>query len=111
VAALIATLAGGLPTWVGAILSGIGFAVVGAAYFVFFWSIAGSTPGMVLLRLRVVRADGRPLGLGRAAVRLVGLVLSIAICFLGFLPALVSDRRRALQDFLAGTVVVREPRT
>ena len=65
---------------------------------------------MALVRLRVVGADGRPIGPGRAFVRLVGLLLSIAIVFLGFLPALVTDRRRALQDFLAGTVVVRDAR-
>ena len=31
--------------------------------------------------------------------------MAIAIVFLGFLPVLFDDRRRALQDFLAGTVV------
>jgi uncharacterized RDD family membrane protein YckC len=105
---LIASLAGGLPTWAEAVLSGVGFALTGTAYFVFFWSIAGSTPGMVLLRLRVMTSDGRPLGIGRAAVRLLGLVFSIAIFFLGFLPALVSERRRAVPDLLAGTVVVQD---
>jgi uncharacterized RDD family membrane protein YckC len=106
---LVASLAGGLPTWLGAVLSGVGLAVAITAYFVFFWSVAGSTPGMALARLRVVRTDGRPLGAVRAFVRLVGLVLSIAIVFVGFLPALVTERRRALQDFLAGTVVVHDP--
>jgi uncharacterized RDD family membrane protein YckC len=108
IVALIASLAGGLPTWLGAALSGAGLALVAAAYFVFFWSVSGSTPGMALARLRVVTADGRPLGAGRAFVRLVGLAVSIAIVFLGFLPALFTDRRQALQDFLAGTVVVRD---
>lgn len=108
--ALVASLAGGLPTWLEAALSGAGFAVVVAAYFTFFWSVSGSTPGMGLVRLRVVTADGLRLGPGRAFVRLVGLVLSIAILFLGFLPVLVTDRRRALQDFLAGTIVVRDVR-
>jgi len=108
VVGLVASLAGGLPTWVAAILSGVGFAVVVVGYFVFFWSASGSTPGMALVRLRVLTADGRSLGPGRAFVRLVGLVFSVAILFLGFVPALVSDRRRALPDYLAGTVVVRE---
>jgi uncharacterized RDD family membrane protein YckC len=39
-------------------------------------------------------------------VRLIGLVLAIVPCFAGFLPALVDDRRRALPDLLAGTVVL-----
>ena len=106
--ALIASLAGGLPTWVDAVLSGIGLAATLTAYFVFFWSVSGSTPGMALVRLRVLTVGGRSLGPGRALIRLAGLLFSIAIVFLGFLPALVSDRRRALPDYLAGTVVVRD---
>jgi uncharacterized RDD family membrane protein YckC len=106
--ALVASLAGGLPRLVAALASGAGLAVAVAAYFVFFWSVSGATPGMALVRLRVVGPGGAPIGPGRAFVRLVGLLLSIAILFLGFLPALVSDRRRALQDFLAGTVVVHD---
>ena len=38
-------------------------------------------------------------------MRLLGLGVAIAIAFLGFVPVLVDDRRRALQDFLAGTTV------
>ena len=56
--ALIASLAGGLPTWVDAVLSGIGLAATVTAYFVFFWSVSGSTPGMALVRLRVLTAAG-----------------------------------------------------
>ena len=108
--ALVASLAGGVPTWLGAALSGVGLALTATAYFVFFWAVSGSTPGMAFARLRVVTTDGRPLGPWRSFVRLVGLVLSIAIVFLGFLPALFTQRRQALQDFLAGTVVVRDPR-
>jgi uncharacterized RDD family membrane protein YckC len=109
IVALVASLAGGIPTWLGAALSGVGLAVAATVYFVFFWSVSGSTPGMALVRLRVVRVDGRPLGPGRAFVRLVGLAVSIAIVFLGFLPVLFTERRQALQDFLARTVVVRDP--
>jgi uncharacterized RDD family membrane protein YckC len=107
--AIVASLAGGLPTWLGAALSAAGLAVVATLYFVFFWSVSGSTPGMALTHLRVVTAGGQPLGPWRAFVRLVGLVVSIAIVFLGFVPALFTQRRQALQDFLAGTVVVRDP--
>jgi uncharacterized RDD family membrane protein YckC len=39
-------------------------------------------------------------------VRLLGLIVAILLLFTGFLPVLIDDRRRALQDFLAGTVVV-----
>jgi len=106
--ALVASLAGNPPVWVEALLAGAGFTLAVTVYFVFFWAVSGSTPGMALVRLRVLTTDGRPLGPGRAFLRLVGLLLSVAILFLGFVPALVSDRRRALQDYLAGTVVVRD---
>jgi uncharacterized RDD family membrane protein YckC len=75
-------------------------------YFVLFWSAAGQTPGMRLLHLRVRRPDGDKPSIGRALVRVVGLVLAIVPLFVGFLPVLFTERRRGLPDFLAGTVVV-----
>ena len=53
---------------------------------------------MALVRLRVLAADGGPIGPGRAFVRLVGLLLSIAIVFVGFLPARSAARRKALEE-------------
>ena len=60
------------------------------------------------MHLRVVDRAGSAPALGRSLLRLVGLALSILLLFTGFLPVLVDDRRRALQDFLAGTVVVHD---
>ena len=82
--------------------------LVEAAYFAGFWSTAGQTPGMRLMHLRVVDGSGSAPGLGRSLLRLVGLGLAILLLFTGFLPVLVDDRRRALQDFLAGTVVLHD---
>src|SRR5262249_44555934 len=91
--------------WLIGALAGAGWAVVVCGYFLTFWTGAGQTPGMRLMRLRLLASSGNPPGLFRAAVRLVGLAVAIAIVFLGFVPVLVDDRRRALQDFLAGTTV------
>ena len=55
--------------------------------------------------LRLLDASGSPPGFWRSVLRLFGLGVAIAIAFLGFVPVLVDDRRRALQDFLAGTAV------
>jgi uncharacterized RDD family membrane protein YckC len=85
--------------------AGAWIAVVGT-YFVLFWSAAGQTPGMRLMGLRVMTSRGDRPGVARSIVRLVGLGLAIVPLFLGFLPVLVDARRRALQDFLAGTVVL-----
>jgi uncharacterized RDD family membrane protein YckC len=106
-AALVASLVGGLrPEWlVGALLAS-GWLLVVGTYFVLFWASAGQTPGMRLLRLRVVGPEGRPLSLGRSLARLFGLVIAIVPLFAGFVPVLFTERRRGLHDFLAGTVVL-----
>jgi uncharacterized RDD family membrane protein YckC len=107
IAALVASLVGGLrPAWlVGALLAS-GWMLVASTYFILFWSSAGQTPGMRLLRLRVRGPDGGAPSIGRSVVRLVGLVLAIVPLFIGFVPVLFTERRRGLADFLAGTVVV-----
>ncbi len=107
VVALIASLVGGIrPQWLAGSLLGAAWIIVGGGYFVLFWSAAGQTPGMRLMRLRVQRPDGGGLSVGRAIVRTTGLVLAIIPLFAGFIPALFDERRRALPDYLAGTVVL-----
>ena len=68
-----------------------------------FTVLSQRTPGMYLLRLAVVRVDRRaPIGLWRAAVRTVGVILVI--------PALLRDRQgRTLHDRITQTAVVRVP--
>lgn len=104
---LVASLFGGLrPHWLAATIGGVGLLLVVVVYFVAFWATVGQTPGMGLMRLRVLDRSDEPPGVARSLVRFAGLVLAIVPLFAGCLPALVDDRRRALQDFLAGTVVV-----
>ena len=106
---LVASLVGGLrPSWLAELLSGVGWSISVGAYLVLFWNLAGQTPGMRMMRLRVAGPRGDPPGVGRSLVRLIGLVLAIIPLFAGFLPVLVDERRRALQDFMAGTTVRAE---
>jgi uncharacterized RDD family membrane protein YckC len=82
------------------------------AYFVFFWSTTGQTPGNRLLSIRVVEArSGEPPHAGRAALRVPALLLSAIPLCAGFLMILVDGQRRALHDRLVRTLVVyvREP--
>ena len=92
---------------------GTGIAIAwSVAYFVFFWSSTGQTPGNRLLSIRVVSArSGEPLHAGRALLRVLALPLSALPLCAGFLMILVDARRRALHDVLVGTFVVyvREP--
>jgi uncharacterized RDD family membrane protein YckC len=107
--ALVASLVGGLrPAWLVGALLGFGWLLIAGSYFVLFWSAAGQTPGMRLLRLRVRGPDGEAPSIGRSMARLLGLVLAIVPLFAGFVPVLFTERRRGLQDFVAGTVVVYE---
>jgi uncharacterized RDD family membrane protein YckC len=104
---LVSSLVGELrPAWLAAALAGAAWLALNVAYFAGFWATVGQTPGMRLLRLRVVDRSGTAPGFVRSMARFVGLVLAIVPCLAGFLPALVDGKRRALPDFLAGTVVV-----
>jgi pimeloyl-ACP methyl ester carboxylesterase/uncharacterized RDD family membrane protein YckC len=87
-------------------VSAAAWLIVVTTYFVGFWSSTGQTPGMRLLGLRVVTRAGLPPSPSRSLLRLVGLALAIAPLLLGFLPVFFDSSRRALQDFLAGTLVV-----
>jgi uncharacterized RDD family membrane protein YckC len=109
--ALIASLAGSLRSgWLDGAIAAAAWAVVAVGYFVFFWSTTGQTPGMRLMRLRVLAGSaGAPPSVWRSLVRFAGLILAILLLFLGFVPVLFDGRRRALQDYLAGTAVAAEP--
>jgi uncharacterized RDD family membrane protein YckC len=107
-ASLVAAVVGGLrPEWLAQALLSLAGVAVAAGYFTLFWAAAGQTPGMRLTHVRVLskRSGGR-LTVWRALLRTLGLALAIIPCFLGFVPALFDRRRRALPDYLAGTVVV-----
>ncbi len=81
--------------------------VVTVFYFPFFWARGGQTPGMRLFRLRVVRdRDGGPISGGTAMIRLIGLWISGAVFYLGYIWVFIDGRRRGWHDLLAGTVVI-----
>ena len=79
----------------------------GALYLVGFWSLAGQTPGM---RFVGIRLDGERLPLRRSLKRLIGLGLSVVTFGLGFLGIVFRERRRGWDDRFAGTDVVYDER-
>ena len=107
-AGFVGQLVGGVhPQWLAQTLLSVAGVVIAVGYFSLFWKTVGQTPGMRLMHVRVFTSGlDRRLTLWRALVRTVGLALAILPCFLGFLPAVFDPRRRALPDYLAGTVVV-----
>jgi uncharacterized RDD family membrane protein YckC len=67
----------------------------------------GQTLGKMAAGIAVVRNDGSPLTYGRALVRWLGYLLSTITLCSGFLCAVFTKNKRALQDYLADTRVVR----
>ena len=76
------------------------------AYFAYPLSIAGRTPGMGLVGLEVVRADGHPLDRRHAVIRVLALLLSIVLFWLAVILVLVRRDRRTIHDLIGGTAVV-----
>ena len=85
-------------------------------YFVAFETLwSGQTPGKRIMRLRVVREDGRPVRFFEVFVRNL---LRVAIDFqpvpsyaVGVVSIIFSARSKRVGDFVAGTVVVKERAT
>jgi uncharacterized RDD family membrane protein YckC len=88
----------------------LSLAALCVAFFVWFWTHGGQTLGMLAFGLRVVVADGRPVGVRAALVRAAASLVSALPAGLGFWWALVDSERRCWHDRLSGTRVVREPR-
>lgn len=83
----------------------------GAVYLLTFWGLAGQTPGMRFLGIRIEADGSRRIGLGRSLRHLIGVVLSWIPFGLGFIGVVLGERRRGLPDVLAGTEVrFAEPR-
>jgi uncharacterized RDD family membrane protein YckC len=75
-------------------------------YFAHWWGLNGKTPGGGLFGVQVLTDNGGDVSGRRAMGRALAFPLSFLILCLGFLGILLGDRRRALHDVIAGTVVV-----
>ena len=84
--------------------------LLGLIYHVGFWTWRGTTPGGMILQLRVVRADGRKLDFPESLVRGLTGIFSLVVAGLGFLWMLWDPERQTWHDRVAGTYVVKVPR-
>ncbi len=78
----------------------------GAVFLVSFWSLAGQTPGMRFVGIRL----GERLSPRRSIKRLIGLGLSVVTFGIGFLGIVFRQDRRAWEDRFSGTFVVYDER-
>lgn len=103
-----------LPNWTIAIMLLIVFALF-IGYFIAFemlWN--GQTPGKRLMKLRVIRDDGRPITIWESVARNVLRMFDaipgflIPVYSVGLIVVFLSPRDQRVGDAFAGTVVIRE---
>ena len=87
----------------------IGFLFTLAFGYVAAFTVAGGqTIGKMVLSLRVIGDDGRPVDAAGGMLRALGCMLVPITLGLSYLPALFTSDHRAIHDRLAGTRVVQE---
>jgi Predicted membrane protein/domain len=105
---------GSMSNWTIALMI-VGVFLLFAGYFVFFESLwSGQTPGKRLMKLRVIREDGRPITIWEAIARnllrifdaIPGFV--VPIYSIGLISIFLNRRDQRVGDLFAGTVVIRE---
>src|SRR2546427_9145120 len=102
VSGILFVLMGGAPA---SRLLGLAF---GLMYTIGFWSAGGATPGKMLMKLQIVRADdGGEISVGTALLRYVGYFISGIAVGLGFLWIIWDDKKQGWHDKIAGTRVIR----
>ena len=67
----------------------------------------GRSIGKFLLRIRVVKINGTPLTFFDAFIRQGGYVAGVAMGMIGFLKVLWEPNRQAVEDSIAGTLVIK----
>jgi uncharacterized RDD family membrane protein YckC/Na+-transporting methylmalonyl-CoA/oxaloacetate decarboxylase gamma subunit len=109
---ILSGIVGGLPALLIPILGHMSLGlVVALAYFTGMWAWKGTTLGGIVLKLQVVRSDGGPLTFPVCLVRALTSALSVMVFFLGFLWIVFDPDKQAWHDKIAGTEVVRLPRS
>lgn len=89
----------------GIVWAGLGV-LVGGVIFAGFWSLAGQTPGMRFLAIRLRYEGGHHMPFRRALLRVLASVLALLPLGLGYLAILRNPQRRAWNDRMTGTEVI-----
>jgi uncharacterized RDD family membrane protein YckC len=103
-----------MPKWLLAAVIILIFVLWSGYFAIFEWLWNGQTPGKRMLKLRVIREDGRPVTAWEAAarnlLRTFDMMPWVFIPFysIGLISVFASSRDQRVGDFVAGTVVVRE---
>ncbi len=79
-------------------------------YHLLMWAWKGTTAGGIVVGIRLVRVDGRPVDVGIALVRAAASIFSALILGLGFFWAGWDRDKQSWHDKIAGTVMVKVPK-
>ncbi len=83
------------------------FSAIALTYLLVFQIVVGRTLGMRVLHLKIIDIYGDPPSGARCVARCAGYLASVATLFLGFLWMGFDSEKRGLQDWIAGTYVIR----
>jgi uncharacterized RDD family membrane protein YckC len=78
-----------------------------SVYTIVFLGRLGATPGKLAMGIKVVRADGSPIGMGLATGRYFCSYVSSFTLGIGYLMACFDTEKKTLHDRLCGTRVIR----
>lgn len=83
------------------------FCAIGLVYLLVFQIVVGRTLGMRALRMKIIDVYGDRPSAARCVARCAGYLAGVATLFLGFLWMGFDSEKRGLQDWIAGTYVIR----
>ena len=95
----------------GSIVGGLIGLALSIAYEIYFLSSPKqATIGKQVMGIIVTDLNGARIDPGKAALRWVGKVISFLIFFIGYIIAAFTERKQALHDMIAGTLVLKGKR-
>jgi uncharacterized RDD family membrane protein YckC len=83
------------------------FLAIAVTYLLVFHITLGRTLGMRVLKIKVIDVYGDPPSPARCVARCAGYLAGVATLFLGFLWIGFDSEKRGLQDWIAGTYVIK----
>ncbi len=88
------------------LLSIVSWGIVNVAYFIGLWTWRGQSLGQMVVNVKVVRTDGKPVDLRTAVLRYLGYIVCVLTLGIGFLMVAFDSRKQGLHDKIAKTYVV-----
>lgn len=109
IGAVLGTILGGSDSTAG-VATGVGY-LVGTVIGWLYYALQESSPkqatiGKQALGIVVTDLDNRQITFGKATIRYFAKILSGLILLIGYIMAAFTERKQALHDMLAGTLVV-----